>query len=134
MWGMAYRFQSSKYTPAQALSAVTIDGGPRLTWEENASALMDALLIEDNPAIDTSDQQRMRREASVLPTTEDSGPIDKIDLELARDRMRNGKAPGLDNINPELINRVGISWRPTSLSCTMPVSDMESSLECGRGD
>jgi hypothetical protein len=58
MWGMAYRFQSSKYTPAQALSAVTVDGGPWLMWEENASAPMDVLLIEDDPATDTINQQR----------------------------------------------------------------------------
>ena len=47
----------------------------------------------------------MRRAAEVLPTTEDAGPIDEIDLEFARDRMRNGKAPGLDIINPELIKQ-----------------------------
>ena len=105
MWVMVYRFQTSKYTCAQALSAVTVDGGPRLTWEDNASALMDALLIEDDSDTDTIDKQWMRRAADVLPTTEDAGPIDEIDLELARDRMRNGKAPGLDNINPELIKQ-----------------------------
>ena len=55
------------YTPAQGLSEVTVDGGPWLTWEHNASALMDALLIEDDPYTDTIDQQRMRRAADVLP-------------------------------------------------------------------
>ena len=95
---------------------------------------MDALLIEDDPDTDTIDQQRMRRAADVLLTTEDAGPIDEIDLELARDRMTNGKAPGLDNINPELIKQGWDLLAPPYSNYTTPVSDMESSLECGRGD
>ena len=53
---------------------------------------MDALLIEDDPDTDTIDQKRMRRAADVLPTTEDAGPIDEIDLE-GPDEKREGPWP-----------------------------------------
>jgi Reverse transcriptase (RNA-dependent DNA polymerase). len=43
--------------------------------------------------------------AGEMPATEDAGSINEINLELARDQMKNKKAPGLDNINPELIKQ-----------------------------
>ena len=105
MWCAAYRYHSQRITPAEAMNAVTAAGSPGLTWTSTAEILMDTLIRSDNPEDDTLEQWVIRQIAEVPPRTGDAGPVDLIDLELALAQMKSGKAPGLDNINPELIKK-----------------------------
>ena len=84
---------------------------------------MDTLIRPDNPEDDTGEQQVIRQVAEIPPRIGDAGPVDLIDLELALAKMKSGKAPGPDNINPELIKK---GWTPAS--------DTQSSQEYGRED
>ena len=74
---------------------------------------MDTLIRPDNPEDDTGEQWEIRQIADVPPRTGDAGPVYLIDLELALAKMKSGKAPGPDNINPELIERLDASGTST---------------------
>ena len=73
---------------------------------------MDTLIRPDNPEDDTGEQRLIRQVAEIPPRAGDAGPLDLIDLELALAKMKSGRAPGPDNINPELIKK---GWTHQSL-------------------
>ena len=112
MWGAAYRYHSQKITPAEAMNAVTAAGSHGLTWISTAEILMDTLIRPDNPEDDTGEQQVFRQVAEGPPCTGDAGSVDLIDLELVLAKMKSGKAPGFDSINPELIKEGWTHLRP----------------------
>ena len=89
------------------MNAVTAVGSPGLTLTSTAEILLDTQICPDNPEDDTGEQRVFRQVAQVPPCTGDAG---LVDLELALAKMKSGKAPGPDNINPELIKK---GWTST---------------------
>lgn len=101
-WGPVYKLRTGKITPHKALST-PITGPIRLnTWEEAALNLLNLLVPDDSE--DTTEAQRERRAFSASPPVSLPAPEFTLsEVQEAISGLKNGKAPGLDRIEVEVV-------------------------------
>ena len=104
-WGVIYKLCSRKVAPEAVVATPRewhAGDRKRPKWEECARALLDSLVPDDTPDI-TAAQTMKRRAAVEPPTTDDAPPFDKEEVRRAISKMKNGKAPGPDRIEVEVL-------------------------------
>ena len=105
LWGAIYKLCSRKVTPEAVVATPKdwqVSDKERPTWETFARALLDSLVLDNTQDI-TAIQKMKRREANDLLTTNDVPPFDKEEVRHAIGNMKNGKAPGPDRIEVEVL-------------------------------
>lgn len=78
---------------------------------------MSVLFPDDNSQSDTEWQKEVREYIKTPPATEDEPPFILREIRAAANRLKNKKAPGIDNLNLEIIKRIvkTIGSRVTSI-------------------
>ena len=105
LWGAIYKLCSRKVTPGIVVATPKdwqVSDKERPTWETCVRALLDFLVLNNTQDI-TAAQKMKRRAADDLPTMNDVPPFDKEEVRHAIGNMKNGKAPGPDRIEVEVL-------------------------------
>lgn len=104
-WGVIYRIITKKYTPTVAMSSIRTTNGPTMRWEDTAETLLNALIPDDSPEDDTPEQHAIRYADARTHNVADSPEFSQVELSKAVDGLKNGKCPGLDRIEVEVVKR-----------------------------
>lgn len=101
-WGVVYKLSAQKITPERALATCKSGSAHTTTWEETATMFLKTLVPDDDE--DSTVTQRERRAArDTTPNTNDSDDFTSTEIAAAVKQLRNGKAPGLDRIEVEVL-------------------------------
>lgn len=117
-WSLIYKLQTDKYTLDGALNTVQLGGLSTVGWRESREQLLNVLIPDDDINLDTDAQKELRANVELPPAdfTVDTPPFILKELTEAANRTKNRKAPGIDNIEPEVAKRVVSVVGPLVLS------------------
>lgn len=101
-WGVNYKLRMNKITPERALAVSARGLADPVTWTDAALNLLNTLVPDDTE--DTMDIQRDRRRIrDTPPDTDDTEEFHESEICSALRSLRNGKAPGPDRIEVEVL-------------------------------
>lgn len=101
-WGVVYKLRMQKILPERALASSPLEAGRSITWEHTALKLLNSLVPDDT--VDSLDIQRNIRAArDIHPDTPEAEEFNELEVRSAVSRLRNGKAPGSDGIEVEIL-------------------------------
>lgn len=107
-WGHMYKRLAGKIKVEEALSAITkpedTQPGEHIPgMQETAERLMETHFPEDKLQDDTEEQRKTRIDNLREPNTEDAPPFTEEEIKSAIKKFENGKAPGPDEIEVEVL-------------------------------
>lgn len=105
-WSLIYKLQTDKIKIGTVINTIECDGSSTEGWRDSRELLLNALVPDDTSETDTEWQKNLRHSVGVPPDTEDDSPFSYAEICSAAKRSKNRKAPGIDNIDPEVAKRV----------------------------
>lgn len=102
-WGIIYKIKTEKIHSETAFESIKTSTGHTATWEQTAETLLNTLIPDDSTIGETPWHINVRNETETLPTTDDTPPFATQEVENVIKSLKNGKAPGHDMIEAEMI-------------------------------
>lgn len=134
-WGCIYKMCANKYTPRQVATALISGGDAALSWESTANILLNNFFASDDWQNDNLDHIIQRQRANTEYETFDSEEITFNEVTDAMLSFKRGKAPGLDNIDIEMLRGVwdiiGESYTDLLNAC-LANGTFPTAWKCGR--
>jgi len=94
-------------------------------WKDSRKVLLDAIISDDDDRNDNEWQHDLRLSTQSPSTADDDPPFSYAEIYSATKTIRNRKAPGIDNIDPEIAKKVVITAR----NCVTNI--FNGCLKCG---
>lgn len=114
-WGPVYKAATKKDLQSCLNSVVNVPTGEEnIDIRDNIGTLMDTLFPNDDPTDDSSTHEQMRADAFNFNeddfNTQDFNPFNDApftdeEMQATISKVKNGKAPGNDNISPEIVKK-----------------------------
>lgn len=104
-WGFVYKHQNDKLHVEKVLSTIRFDDSTTMDMQQTASALLDTHVPDDREDDDTDWHRSQRRKVPNVPDNPDAAEFSEADLVETARTFKNGKAPGLDIIEVEVLKR-----------------------------
>ena len=104
-WSAPYKIQINKLKLREVASNVCKDGEYTTDWESTVKATLEKLFPDDSKDFESNAQRSIRAQTRRMPSTRDTEPFTKLELEEALNKMKIGKAPGPDNFDLRIINK-----------------------------
>lgn len=106
-WGIIYRMQSNKLNTHEALCSIRTINSYALNWKSAGEVVLRTVVPDDTALNDSESQSFVRLNSEIPPDTGNCQDFDKEEVHTAIKQMKDGKAPGADNIETAAIKR---SW------------------------
>lgn len=111
-WSFIYKLQMDKVVVDKAINSIKYEGSSSTSWRNSRETLLHSLIPDDNCQNDIEWQKSIRAHIEVPPAVEDDPPFSHAEIILAARKTKTRRAPGIDNIDPEVakraVNTVGI--------------------------
>lgn len=105
-WGYNYKDAAGKLKVGTILSTLRDGDKTTISMRETADFLLKTHIPDDDPQDDTPGQQDIREEVLNLSLqTADAGHFTKEDIKIALSTMQNGKAPGCDLVEVQVLKQ-----------------------------
>ena len=101
-WGAIHKLCTSKLSPVQVATAICTNNLRPISWDESIEILLNELIVPDDPAHDTCEQQLLRY-SNAEPEAGDDPPFTEEEISGQLCSLRRGRAPGLDGINVDMV-------------------------------
>lgn len=104
-WGIIYKMKTDKIQTETAYETIKNGTTQTTTTEHTMAALLDTLIPDDDTTIETAWHSTAREEANAAPETEPTPRFSIQEVEIVIRKLKNGKAPGHDLIETEIIKK-----------------------------
>lgn len=104
-WGFVYKHQADKLHIEKVLSTIRFGEDCTMDIQQTASALLDTHVPDDREDEDTDWHRSQRRKVPNIPDNPNAEEFNEVDLVEAARTFKNGRAPGLDLIEVEVLKR-----------------------------
>lgn len=104
-WGLVYKLQADKLQVEKVLSTIRCEEGFTMDMSKTASCLLQTHIPDDIVEDDTPEQREVRNGARCVLDTPDAPVFTKADLAKAFRTLKNGKAPGPDFVEVEVLKQ-----------------------------
>lgn len=102
-WGLIYKIKTEKIQIQTAYESIKTGAEQTTTWEETGKILLNTLIPDDDEAGEVAWHKDVRNKTKTPPNTENSPLFTTHEIEKAVRSLKNGKAPGHDLIEAEMI-------------------------------
>lgn len=104
-WGIIYKLQTNKIQINEVCSSIQTTGSQTTTWEESAALLLNSVIPDDDPTLNSEWQRNVSTMTAQPPDTENSPPFTTTEVGNTIRRLKNRKAPGNDYLESEIIKQ-----------------------------
>lgn len=104
-WGVPYKSALNRLRREVPLSTVKLGAGSTSDWSETARVMLAALSPDDDRSLDDEEHVRVRELCRIPENRDETAPVGELELIRSICRMKNGKSPGLDGIEVEVLKR-----------------------------
>lgn len=106
-WGLVHKIARDKIVSPELWHAIgRANGSFTMGWEETMVELIQKAVPRDDKTDETDEHRSMRKAAIEYGNSNLEDRIGLEEISEAINKMKNKKAPGLDNINPEILRKV----------------------------
>ncbi|CAB0044061.1 unnamed protein product [Trichogramma brassicae] len=128
-YGIVYKLFNNRMTPDRAMSSITTEGGHTKDWRSTMKTLMMCLF-----GAEVASNRAENLDVASQPAPDEVSPWTAAELKRAIRSMKQGKAPGSDLVEVEMLKvliRSPRDQQPTQAVLT-PVEELDTSRMPGR--
>lgn len=103
-WSMVYKIVSDKIKKPNYMCSLSLPTGQQtLNWTESINALLDKCVPKDEQISESAAQKELRKQNAEYLNCNLEPDISEDEITLAIKKLKNNKAPGVDNFQSEII-------------------------------